>query len=66
MTILFNKFHAYVNIDKFIGTFKKYYIKKPSLVSKQIHSKNKKNNNINENRRLKIISNLFYSPISQS
>ena len=66
MTILFNKFHAYVNIDKFIGTFKIYYIKKPSLISKQIHSKNKKNNNINENRRLKIISNLFYSPISQS
>jgi hypothetical protein len=42
MTILFNKFHAYVNIDKFIGTFKIYYIKKPSLISKQIHSKNKK------------------------
>ena len=66
MTILFNKFNEYVNIDKFIETFKIYYIKKPSLVSKQIHSKNKKNNNINENRRLKIISNLFYSPISQS
>ena len=31
MTMLYNKFHAYVNIDKFIGAFKIGYIKKPGI-----------------------------------
>ena len=38
MTMLYNKFHAYVNIDKFIGAFKIGYIKKPSFGSKHLHS----------------------------
>ena len=37
MTMLYNKFHAYVNIDKFIGAFKIGYIKKPGLISNQLN-----------------------------
>ena len=37
MTMLYNKFHAYVNIDKFIGAFKIGYIKKPGFASMKLN-----------------------------
>ena len=40
MTMLYNKFHAYVNIDKFIGAFKIDYIKKAGISPPSLNPNN--------------------------